>query len=277
MKLRATALLVGLLASGCGPSDDTPAAPERFGLARTVAEIDLVRKAIEAANAVLAADAESSVITLDTGTIPGPREIPVLILSATNLSKSDVIWVPPRCRCVYIQAPAIRRWLDRVRAAHGYGDPFDEKYLLSFMLLHELGHIARGVDGAYLGGEGSAVNMEGNDAKATETAADAFALAALQRKLHGGGMHAQTAQEIVNNIKIASNNIYFANTLSQSLAEILCLNPSLYWDMGYSHPNLVFRLMKTVDILAPSTETTKIISTYAECRNKTPDYFDKLN
>ncbi|MBY5523572.1 hypothetical protein [Rhizobium leguminosarum] len=63
-----------------------------------------------------------------------------------------------------MQAFAIRRWLDRVRLADGHGDPFDDKFVLAFMLLHEMGHVSHGVSGAYVGEEISAVNMEGSNA-----------------------------------------------------------------------------------------------------------------
>ncbi|MBY5523573.1 hypothetical protein [Rhizobium leguminosarum] len=97
----------------------------------------------------------------------------------------------------------------------------------------------------------------------------------MQKQLLGVGTQRREAQEIVCNIKIASFDIYLADTLSQGLKEILFLHPRLYWDMGYSHPNLVFRLMRDVDELAPSTETAKIVATYEECRSKMPGCFDR--
>jgi len=85
-----------------------------------------------------------------------------------------VIWVPQGCRCVYIQSSAIRRWLDRVRFADGYGDPFDEHYVLAFMLLHEMGHIAYGDGGRYLDDDASGANMNDSKAKRAESTADAL-------------------------------------------------------------------------------------------------------
>jgi hypothetical protein len=277
MKLPVVALLTGFMVSACDPTDHTTVAPESFGLARTGIEADLVNQAIEVANTILAGG-DANLFRRDLSPQAGPREVPVSLLSSLNLSGSDVIWVPPNCRCVYIQAPALRRWIDRAKHADGYGDPFDEKYVVAFMLLHEMGHILQGTSGEYLRSEdpASSLNVRSTDAKLAESAADAFAEAELVERLRSGGNQAQTASAIVSNISILSNNIYYAITLGQGLTEIMCLTPTIYWDWGYSHPNLVFRLMETMNRLAPSPQTARIVADFEDCRAKDQKYFDVL-
>jgi len=128
------------------------------------------------------------------------------------------------------------------------------------MLIHGMGHISHGDEGAYLHEVNSSPNTQDTDAKAAETAADLYARGLLLENSRRDGKRAEVAQAIINNIKVLSYNVYLAATLSQSLPEILCLTPALYWDMGYSHPNLVFRLMETVNQLAPLQETERKIS-----------------
>jgi hypothetical protein len=277
VKRCAIALTLGLVVSACNKTDRTTVAPERFGLARTSRESDLVNQAIAAANTILAGR-DSLVFRYDIRPQSSPDEVPVSILSSLNLSGSDVIWTPPNCRCVYIQAQALRRWIEQAEYAHGYGSRFDEKYVVAFMLLHEMGHVLQGKSGEYLASEDpdSNSNVLSTNTKIAESDADSFAESQIVGQLREGGRRAQTASVIVTNIVILANNIYYDVTLSQGLTEILCLTPTIYWDHGYSHPNLVFRLMGTVNRLAPSPEATRIVADFSDCRTRNSKFFDAL-
>jgi hypothetical protein len=278
--LHIVVLLAGLLVSACEPIDQSACAPDNFGLARTSLESELVHRAIDVSNAVLKTTGGDTFSFSGEFSLPrNPRQIPVSVLSSLNLSASDVIWVPPDCLHIYIQAPALRRWINQARHANGYGDPFEEHYVVGFMLLHEMGHVLQHNSGSYLNidGSSSSLNIQSTNAKRAESAADAFAEATLKRGISSdNGPVAEVASSIVKNLGVLANNFYYATTLSQGLEEILCLNGTLYWDWGYSHPNLVFRLVNTVNRLAPTAQTAEIVQTFENCRAVDTKVFDAL-
>lgn len=264
--------LAGMLAS-CDDPYGPAAFLKRYDLERTSAEQALVETAATAANSVLESVDGGWAFEFGgvTSTVPSP--VPIVLLSNRNLSPNvDVIDVPEGCRCVLIQASAIRKWLEDARDANGFGDPFDETFALAFMLLHEMGHIA---EEDYVDHEGKP-DPDGKIAKQREERADAFAEKALRAALGGSGEAVQVAQSIVGNLNVLAFNVYYANALAQGLSELLCLTSTLYWDMGYSHPNLVFRMMTMAGKLVPSSQTAQIVAEFVDCRGKPETYFETL-
>ena len=259
-------MLIGSSLSSCSPADETTIFLERFGLETTTDEQPMVVQAALLANAVLSTIPGAGSFEVQGISHGSEGAVPILLLSGRNLAPElDVIRAPPECRCVLIQARAIRSWLDKALDGDGYGDPFDEAHVLAFMLLHEMGH---NTIGETIGGQ----RADLVPAMEKEVQADAFALAAVKRALISS--KPSEAKTIVANMAVLANNLYLESALGGGLAELLCLEPTMYWDMGTSHPNLVLRMIKAADELAPSLDSTIRLKDFTECRSRSPEHFD---
>lgn len=269
---------VGLLLAGCGAPNSSVIAPETFGFEPTTSEGALVRGAMKDTNDLLASRSNLA-FTLDEANGNSDNQIPLFVLSSINLTLSDVMWVPKGCRCVYIHARGLRQWLDKARNADGYGDAFDEREVVAFFLLHEMGHVSRNKPGALLEFEdaNASQNMKKNDSKAEEEGADAFAEAILKKALESKANDGATAKAISRNISVLATNIYTAIVLSSTLSDIMCMSPKIYWDWGFSHPNLAYRLVRIAHDLAPTETISTALTDFENCRTKNPEYFDGLN
>jgi hypothetical protein len=268
-----TSVILVLLV-GCNAPSFSVIAPESFGLEPTTSEGELVRGAMSIANNLLERRSNLSFV-LGEGNDGSDGRVPVFVLASINLTLSDVMWVPKGCKCVYVHARGLRRWLDKARSADGYGDAFEEGDVVAFFLLHEMGHVSHDKPGALLDFEDSnpSQNMEKSNSKKDEEDADAFAEGVLKKALESNANGA-TASVVSQNIAVLAINIYTASILGVTLNEILCSSPKIYWDWGFSHPNLAYRLVRIAHDLAPSEMMSTALTDFENCRAKNLKYFD---
>jgi hypothetical protein len=123
----------------------------------------------------------------------------------------------------------------------------DRSMLLTFILLHEVGHIVGGNSaGEFTNGEFSQLNIDRSIAKANEEKADEFA-AALVRSL--------IQPTKVSDASLAANWVALELTkLSWNMQAYRSLDefgaaatgkPAVFFDQGYSHPNLAWRMLRS--------------------------------
>jgi hypothetical protein len=118
----------------------------------------------------------------------GEGAVPVYIVPAEDAAEM-VVRVPEGCRCIVIGGNEFEAAFEKL-AAEGALMAGHEVEMLSFLLLHEIGHISLDHYGQFLPDASEAfLNLDENETKLREDAADAFAADALRaefEKLNGG-------------------------------------------------------------------------------------------
>jgi hypothetical protein len=146
-----------LLIAGCGPGESTQSSLglERFGLTDSPADHPLMASAIKDASKVLG---DYSKIRFAEGWAQRTADNPVKVFTSTGsgFGQSEIMATYQDCGCVVAQSAALSRWL----VAHlGTSEgllSLDSKNLLTYMLLHEAGHVANVDAGRVLPGHASA-------------------------------------------------------------------------------------------------------------------------
>ncbi|WP_158290130.1 hypothetical protein [Ramlibacter sp. WS9] len=149
----------------------------------------------------------------------------------------------------------------------------DASHFLVFVLLHEVGHLRSGTTGAiYRDGAMSQLNVEPSRAKAAEEDADEFAADVLARRAR---------QPIANDDSISANWVLIELTkLSWNMQAFRTLDefgafsvgkPSVFFDDGYSHPNLAWRILRVNDRIHGSRDTRDLLEAFEEARRRGAD------
>ncbi|WP_176717493.1 hypothetical protein [Pseudomonas defluvii] len=144
------------------------------GLQHTNAERPLLESAIKSANLMTKANGPTLTPSW-TWNEGDAQSVPVYLVKSPAGAISTPAVVPRDCTCVFVNLPAFEAWLN----AHSKGSgrmTLESKHLLTFMLLHEVGHLSKNTTGAeFSNGSLSQLNTEPALAKAREEAADEFA------------------------------------------------------------------------------------------------------
>ena len=105
-------------------------------------------------------------------------------VGARGLGRNELVAIYSDCRCIHVKSADLDRWLqERVGSGSALLN-VDERALLAYMLLHEIGHFVDGdAEGAMSsptsGGVGS-LNRDDTTQKSREAAADRYAASALK-------------------------------------------------------------------------------------------------
>ncbi|WP_139826134.1 hypothetical protein [Derxia lacustris] len=175
--------------------------------------------------------------------------------------------VPNGCRCVFIFPAVVTEWVRRNSAGLGRIQ-LDAEQFLSFILLHEVGHLKMGTPGAvFREGRLSQLNVEPSRAKVAEEDADNFAADLLKARM---------AKTPVGEVSLAANWVVLELTkLSWNMQAFRTLDefgsfavgkPLVFFDDGYSHPNLAWRILRVADRIQGSQETRYLLDAFEEAR-----------
>lgn len=142
--------------------------------------------------------------------------------------------------------------------------------LLSFMLLHEVGHIAtRSAGVEFANGEMSQLNIEPSIAKANEEKADRFATLIIAER-----MHQQPASDVSNAagwvsmaLTTLSWNMQAYRTLDEFGATITG-KPEVFFDQNYSHPNLAWRILNANHMIHQTPQTKALLDAFEDARRR---------
>jgi hypothetical protein len=193
--------------------------------------------------------------------------IPVYLVEAKPGTPSTPAAVPRDCRCVFVSPAVLQEWVKHHSTGTGRLD-LDNGELLVFMLLHEVGHLKNGTPGAvFRNGELSQLNVEPSRAKAAEEDADNFAADILKKR---------ATQPNINDISLDANmillelsalgwNMQAYRTLDEFGASLIG-TPSVYFDSGYSHPNLAWRILQVNDRVHNTEETRALLQAFEASR-----------
>ena len=263
--LSAAALLLLLLAS-C--EDKAPRFPDigSFGLTEAVVDRPTVTSVIDAANRILGSEKISFAPGWKAPRKPG--QTPVYAVS--GLAKTEMMTVFVECRCVLIQVSALRAWLTAQQGDGGFLLSPEPADLLTYMLLHEAGHLAKGdeLQGSAKFADTTAtsnVNIDNTAEKDSENAADTYAASSIRIALAAGGERGLKAAQIAMALSHFSFNLA-GHRLIDDFGGTALRKPALFWDHGFSHPNLEWRMLVVNDLI-DSTETSRdLLRTFESSR-----------
>lgn len=193
--------------------------------------------------------------------------IPVYLVTAPAGAASTPAAVPRGCRCIFVNPTLLDAWLRHHSTGTGRMN-IDTSHFLAFMLLHEAGHIIYGTSAvAFEAGELSQFNQEPSLAKAREEAADEFAADLVRRHVNSGVVSDSTIT--ANWIAIALLHLSWNMQAYRSIHEFGASStgkPSVYFDPGYSHPNLAWRVLRSNYLIAQSPDAKALLDAFEAAR-----------
>lgn len=231
-----------------------------------------VDKAIDVVNAVLQDPGHVLFRYKAASKTPVASDIPVYIVESRD-AQGTIIRVPENCRCVVIGSNEFNKNFARI-AGEGPLIADHQSEMLTFLLLHELGHITQGDYGQFLPNyQSPALNLDANETKRREDAADLFAAEVLRE---------QVVQfydpEFDDYVMEAVWSTAFLQALSfviSSRAAIDCFGcrplglPTIFWDHGRSHPNFEYRLLRINHMISPTELTQEMLAEFERHRQDT--------
>jgi hypothetical protein len=268
--------LVALAAAGLGcqqvigqavPDDPVTAR----GLRHTSEARQLVEQAIESTNLLVGATGPRLAASWlgDERGQSGPAAAPVYLVEAPPGGAGTPAAVPRNCVCVFVNPGVFDAWVTAHSTGSGRLD-LDRRYVLVFMLLHEVGHLKKrsaGVD--FVNGEVSQLNIEPSFAKRDEDEADEFAADLVRRHtMPPFDIDRQVPASWVSvNLTKLSWNMQAYRSLDE-FGAFLTGKPAVYFDPNLSHPNLGWRVLRTNYLIQRTPEAKALLDDFEALRQK---------
>jgi len=275
-RLRASIAAAGLLLASCKqPASELPGL-DAFGLTEAPGEHPVAASAITLAQNILGPGAH---VHLSKGWL-GPRNgVPLYTVTGDGMASREVIGTYAECGCVLMTVAGLRTWLATATGSGAGRLDIDEPALIAYMLLHEAGHVAQGrtpcgmTSGAPSNGN-TALNLTPTEQKACEVKADAFAAAAIRTAL---AVHKGPGMLAAGNVAIALSQLSWnlqAHRMLDSFGANAMRDPSLFRDIGLSHPNLEWRILSVNNMIAPSESSSDLLNAFEKARTNGPMTFN---
>jgi hypothetical protein len=192
--------------------------------------------------------------------------VPVYIVQVADAA-GMVMRVPDGCFCMVIGGNEFEAAFEKV-AAEGPLIADHKREMLTFLLLHEMGHIRLGHYGPFLPDPGKAIlNLDENDTKAQEDAADAFAAEVLRTQLGAldSGTPVMAAMNVIMFVQSLSFIVSSRASIDNFGARVLG-DPAIFWDHSRSHPNFEYRLLKINHAISPTETSQALLDDYEAAR-----------
>lgn len=257
-----------LLSAAAALPQDDPVVSR--GLRHTSEGRDVAQTAIDHANSLLS----KSNLRFDgswtpTSSAKDSALIPIYLIEAPSTAASTHAAVPRGCRCVFVNPSLLAAFVDRHSKGTGRLG-LDAPLLLSFMLLHEAGHIRRDSAGVQFDrGEMSQLNIEPSKAKASEEEADEFAAVLIRENAKPGRdvNSFLTANGIAMQLTNLGWNMQAYRTLDEFGAAATAKR-SVYFDQNYSHPNLAWRILRSNYLIQQTPVAKQLLESFEEIRRR---------
>jgi hypothetical protein len=259
---------LGLACNDPSPSWDVT----RYGLAEAPSGRSTVQAAIHLVGKILP-DPPPLVIEAGWSLSRPDRAVPVHAVAAQGLGRNELVSIYSDCRCILVKSGDLDRWLqERVGSGSALLN-VDERALLAYMLLHEVGHFVDGdADGAMTSptsdGVGS-LNRDETTQKEREAAADRYAASTLKAALQFGGTRGLSAAEVAMALSNLSWNLS-AHRLLDDFGATSLGKPRAFWDAGYSHPNIELRILSVNALVSGSDAAQELLDDFRNRRNQAP-------
>jgi hypothetical protein len=256
-----------LAAAAASPSETADPVVSR-GLTHTAQDRQVLEKAIGRTNLLLSQAGRT--LAASWQLVPaagGKAAIPVYLVAAPTGAAALPAAVPRGCVCIFINPAALAAWLKPHVEGKGRFE-LDASHLLAFMLLHEVGHIAEGsASGEFVNGTLSQLNIEPSRAKASEEKADEFASDLIRKHAKPGTNAFLDANFIAMELSKLSWNMQAYRSLDMFGSTALG-TPSVFFDQGYSHPNLEWRILRSNYLIQQTTEAQQLLDAFEKARRR---------
>lgn len=191
------------------------------------------------------------------------------MIASPKRGYSSIASVPRECRCIFVDTALLEAWVEQNSTGTGRFE-LDAQAFLTFVLLHEVGHIIHGTQGVqYDDGVASQLNIDPTIAKDNEEAADEFASSLLKRWSEATPANGVSisANEVVNELGKVSWNMQAFRTLDE-FGSFAAGKPSVFQDLGFSHPNLAWRILRSNYLIRPTKENEYLLKSFEEARER---------
>ena len=174
-----------------------------------------------------------------------------------------MIFVPKECKqCIFLQSSVFHDWLKDHSDPKSVSLKLDDNMVLAFFLLHELGHIHQGEASEAIGTNGISYNISDTHQKALERAADEYAASKIREAANKRGTsRATTAMQVEMALTNLSWNLA-SNRLLNHFGGTSLNSPNLFWDNGYTHPNIELRILTVNDLIDKTEDSHKLIEDF---------------
>jgi len=199
----------------------------------------------------------------------GVISVPVYLVAAPPKAQTTPAAVPSGCMCVFVNPAALDKWVAKQSTGAGRLQ-IDTKRLLTFMLLHEVGHLSHKTAGAeFANGELSELNIEPSRAKASEEEADEFAADLLrtlsqQKPVSSVSLEATWVTLVLSDL---SWNMQAQRSLDEFGATAVG-EPSVFFDQNLTHPNLEWRVLRANYLIQQTPATKELLDAFEAARRK---------
>lgn len=238
------------------------------GLEHTQMSRVLVEQAIASTNLVI----KSSGLRLtlyNRGGTSNTADIPIYLVKTPPTARATPAVVPKRCRCIFVNPYELNNFIEEQSTGSGRLS-LNAKYILTFILLHEVGHLVKSTsDAEYQNGELSELNIEPSRAKADEEDADAFAADLIRMLMQRKSISTETleATMVATELSKLSWNMQAYRSLDE-FGALAVGKPAVFFDRNLSHPNLHWRVLRTNHLIQNTSETKNLLNTFEDARQR---------
>lgn len=237
------------------------------GLQHTEEGKDLVSKTIEIANVLLANQGTVLELTGVNQPTAGKEAVPIYLVSAPNAAWSTPAAAPKNCQCVFVNPEVFQAFMDAQTTGPGRMQ-LDAKYVLTFMLLHEVGHIAKRSSATdFENGDLVQLNTSDSLAKVAERDADRFAADVIRAGLKQGANPGIEAGWVANALVLLSWNMQAFISLD-NFGSTAVAAPTVFFDKNLSHPNLIWRVLSVNYLIDPTEVSKKLLDSFEATRKQ---------
>jgi hypothetical protein len=265
--------VLGLLALTWSLASAEPASNDPVlhkGLQHTEQGRDLVSKTIAITNDLLANQDTGLELTGSWAAnqpTASVEAVPVHLVSAPRAAWTTPAAAPKSCRCVFVNPAAFQAFMDAQTNGPGRMQ-LDAKYVLTFMLLHEVGHIKRRSSATdFENGELAQLNTSDSLDKAAEKEADQFAADAIRAGLKKGAMLGIEAAWVSHALVLLSWNMQAFISLDNFGATAVGA-PAVFFDKNLSHPNLIWRVLSVNHLIQQTEADKKLLESFEAARER---------
>jgi len=194
-------------------------------------------------------------------------DVPVYLVEGHSKAINTPAAVPRGCWCVFVSPSVLKAWIEHNSSGSGRLN-LDAGRFLVFILMHEVGHINSNTPGAvFKDGEISQLNVEPSLAKVAEEEADDFAANILKSRAKQAKVNeaSLTANWVIMELTNLSWNMQAFRTLDE-FGSFAVGKPSVYFDIGYTHPNLAWRILRANDHIQQTEATRVLLEAFEEAR-----------
>ena len=268
-------ITLGLAADASFGGDASAAASDPVqerGLQHAQTGLELVEKAVASTNLVARGTGMRLVMSAQGGKLnsrTSPTDIPVYLVKAPPMARTTPAAVPKGCRCLFVNPDVFNAFIREQSTGDGRLG-LNARYVLTFMLLHEVGHLAKKTTGAeFENGNLSELNIDPSLAKASEEDADEFAADLIKALMQRKKASDETLEATAVSMELSklSWNMQAYRTLDQ-FGALAVGKPEVFFDKNLSHPNLHWRVLRMNHLIQGSSDTKMLLDTFEDARRR---------